>query len=208
MTTSPYDRKDTKLTVAIFVTVVFAVAGVAYLASQSTERPATPGTASSSAEEPSNVPRSVDVPVGSILTMEVREAAASSSGPLTADQFRAIVIEPVYVGDEIAIESGTTISGKFIDTVPADNEEGASQTRPSVEFTTLELQSGEEVPLAASFVDYLPVFDEHDASTAGTPPTNEEAVTGPPNTNQEAILRPGTVLRIALDAPVRVPLNA
>ena len=104
---------------------------------------------------------SLMVPSGSVLSIEFEEGL-SSSGSKAGDSFRAKLSEPVYVGEQIAIGVGATVSGKVIDVRPAAKAGGKAQL--NVEFTELELASGTQVTIDATFY------------TDGQPPEGETAI--------------------------------
>jgi hypothetical protein len=91
---------------------------------------------------------SLMVPSGSVLSIEFREGLSSAESK-AGDSFYATLSEPVYVGDQVAIGAGATISGKVLEVWPAAKAGGNAQL--NVEFTGLELASGAQVLIDAAF---------------------------------------------------------
>lgn len=97
-----------------------------------------------SARTPESI--SVSVDAGTLVTVEFLERLSSHDSS-AGQTFAAKVIEPIQVADGVAIPAGSIINGRVTEAKPAKKIGGSS--RLAVEFTSVELPSGETVPFSA-----------------------------------------------------------
>lgn len=91
---------------------------------------------------------SVTVDAGTVVTVEILERLSSHDS--TAGQsFAARVIDPIQVSEGVAIPAGSIVNGRVTEAKPAKKVGGSS--RLAVEFTSIELPSGDTVPFSARF---------------------------------------------------------
>jgi hypothetical protein len=91
-------------------------------------------------------PESVTVPPGTVFTVRLLDTA-SSHASATGETIRASVVDPVTVGDTVAIPAGATVIGRVED---AHIPKIGGRARLRVDFVSLELPSGESVPVSGS----------------------------------------------------------
>ncbi len=124
--------------------------------------PATPLSATRSApvrpaeqaQESPAPPPVVYLTVPESTTLKVRIEDALNSGTNQAgDPFRATLVDPVLVGDRVALPAGATVQGTVTDVIAAKKgmkESGGSLTLSFEHVTTA---SGQSVPLSASIAE-------------------------------------------------------
>jgi len=91
-------------------------------------------------------PELVTVPPGTVVTVRLIDSA-SSHGSAPGETVRAEVVHDVTAGEAIAIPSGTTAIGRVED---AHVPKIGGRARLRVDFVSLELPSGESVPVSGS----------------------------------------------------------
>jgi hypothetical protein len=98
---------------------------------------------------PAQTPARVDltIPSGTSVTVALLDTVSSETSR-PGDSFRARVLEPVRVNDLVAIEAGSLVTGHVTEAVPTKKIGG--QARIGLGFDAIQLDSGEEVPIAAS----------------------------------------------------------
>jgi hypothetical protein len=90
-----------------------------------------------------------NVPAGQelqVVLLDDLSSAASKAG----DSFRASVSENVVADGGVAIPSGTVLRGTVVEAVPLNKKIGG-RAKLVLDFVSMELPSGETVPLEASF---------------------------------------------------------
>ncbi len=217
-------RSDVEMAMVVLVLVTALACGGA-----TSDRKAQPGGAGDAAQPAGEEAVSLMVPSGSVLSIEFEEGLSSAESK-AGDSFRAKLSEPVYVGEQIAIGVGATVSGKVIDVRPATRAGGKAQL--NVEFTELELASGRRVTIDATFyTDSQPRGETEigaavlgrmnsDAAVADAGGATEEIVIGAivgtengtavaaSNDGQEVSIPVGTMLKIQLGASVVLSAEA
>lgn len=177
--------------------------------------------------------REVTVPAGTVLTVEF-DQTLSSARSAAGEGFSARVVDPVSVDGVKVIEPGATVAGKVISAVPSKRIGGRAKL--NLEFTSLELPSGGEAPIDASFYAQAKSQTKKDATTIGgataggallgriighndgkeADGTAIGAVVGAAvgtgiaasNRGQEVTIPAGTTMQIRLDSPVTVSVPA
>lgn len=92
-------------------------------------------------------PELVTVPPGTVVTVRLLDTASShASAP--GETVRAAVVEPVTAGETVAIPAGATAIGRVED---AHVPKIGGRARLRIDFLSLELPSGESVPVSGSF---------------------------------------------------------
>jgi hypothetical protein len=172
-----------------------------------------------------------DVMVPAGVEVAVRLAQSVSSGSSRpGDAVYASVVEPVRVGEQVVIDAGSTLTGSVVAAAPAKRMGG--QASLAVEFHTLRLGSGEQVAMQASIQRAARSQTRKDAATIGGAAaggallgrifghqsgrdahgTTVGALLGgaagtaiaASNRGDEVTLPEGSVIRVRLDAPVRL----
>jgi hypothetical protein len=92
--------------------------------------------------------REVTVPAGTTLMLRWAETL-SSRGSSAGDAFRTTVNEDVRIADAVAIPSGSVVVGRV--TEAHQPQKVGGRARLAVEFTAVELPSGESTPIEAVF---------------------------------------------------------
>ncbi len=174
----------------------------------------------------------VTVPSGTQLVVELQDGLSSSNSE-PGDGFRARVVEPVSMNGEVVIETGSQVTGRVTQAVRSKKIGG--KARLSLEFTGLELPSGEASTISGAFHREGKSQSKKDGATIGgaaaggailgrllghdrgkeADGTAVGAVVGAAigtgiaasNRGQDIVLPEGTRLRIRLDAPVRISVN-
>lgn len=91
-------------------------------------------------------PELVTVPPGTVVTVRLLDTASShASAP--GETIRAAVVDPVTAGETVAIPAGATAIGRVED---AHVPKIGGRARLRVDFVSLELPSGETVPVSGS----------------------------------------------------------
>ena len=91
--------------------------------------------------------REVTVPSGTTVMLRWSETV-SSRGSAPGDSFRTTVDEDVTIDDAVAIPSGSVIVGRVTE---AHQPKVGGRARLALEFTAVELPSGESAPIDAVF---------------------------------------------------------
>ena len=91
--------------------------------------------------------RDVTVPSGTTVMLRWSETV-SSRGSAPGDSFRTTVDEDVTIDDAVAIPSGSVIVGRVTE---AHQPKVGGRARLALEFTAVELPSGESAPIDAVF---------------------------------------------------------
>lgn len=129
--------------------------------------PASVESASSPEQPEQNVSspdREVLVSAGTIVTIELDHSVSSDSSD-PGDRFAGTVVAPVYVDQALAIERGSTVHGRVVDVNRGKKIGGRAQL--TLEFTTLELPNGEQVPIDATLHSRAKSQAGKDAATIG-----------------------------------------
>jgi hypothetical protein len=170
---------------------------------------------------------------GTTVAVEFEETLSSDTNR-PGDRFRARVVEPVYVGDRVAIDAGSTVTGRVAEASTSRRIGG--RARLGLDFDRLKLGSGDEVVIEASFHGQARSQTAKDAATIGGAAaggallgriighhsdreargTTVGALLGTAvgtaiaasDPGQAVTIPEGTVLRIRLDAPVTVTVTA
>lgn len=108
--------------------------------------------------------KDVTVPSGTVLAVEFNETLSSASSQ-PGDRFTARVVDAVEVDGEVVIDPGSVVVGKVVEAVPAKKIGGTA--RLNLEFTQLELTSGDESPMSASYYSKAKSQVKKDAATIG-----------------------------------------
>ena len=108
--------------------------------------------------------RDVTIPTGTVLTVQF-DKTLSSAESQPGERFTARVVDSVEVDGKVAIAAGSTVTGTVVTARPAKRLGGASQL--DLAFTSLELPSGVESPLQASFPGTGKRQTAKDAGTIG-----------------------------------------
>jgi hypothetical protein len=151
---------------------------------------------------------------------ETLSSATSQSG----DRFTARVVEPVRVNGRITIPVGSTIAGRVADVKSAKRFGGRAQM--NLEFSSLILESGAEIPISASFHGQAESQTKKDSVTIGGAAAggavvgrvlgddSEDTVLGAlvggaigtaiaaRNRGEEVVVSKGITMEIHLDAPI------
>jgi len=130
-------------------------------APRKTAAPARPSAPPPAPREPETV--AVTVPETTALKVKMEDALDSGTSQ-PGDHFMATLLEPVTVGDRVALAAGSTIEGTVTDVIPAKKgikESGGSLT---LSFETITTASGESVPMSA----YLSQVAKSTKKKAGT----------------------------------------
>jgi Zn-dependent protease with chaperone function len=170
----------------------------------------------------SSAANDLTVPSGTVLAVEFQQTLSSATSA-AGDRFTARVVEPVLVDGEIAIAAGSIVSGQVVRTLASRKLGGRAQI--DLEFTSLELASGDERPLSASFHNQGDSQNKKDAAIIGGAATggallgrifgsdSNDTVLGAlvggaigtgiaaRNKGQEVTLPAGTTVEIHLDSP-------
>jgi beta-barrel assembly-enhancing protease len=165
------------------------------------------------------------VPSGTVLAVEFQQTLSSANSQ-AGDLFTARVLEPVLVDGRVAIATGSIVSGRVVNALPAKKIGGKAQL--NLEFTSLRIASGDNSPISASFRGQAKSQTTKDAATIGgaaaggavvgraigkdTRGTVLGAVVGgaigtgiaASNKGQEVTLPEGMSIEIQLDSPFRV----
>lgn len=107
-------------------------------------------------------PVMVEVPSGTVLAVRLLDGV-SSQDSRAGDPVRAAVAGEVRVGEHVAIPAGAELHGTVADAHPVRKIGG--RARLAVRFHTLELPSGESVPIAAGFTRVAKSETPRDAAT-------------------------------------------
>jgi hypothetical protein len=108
--------------------------------------------------------KDVTVPSGTVLAVEFNETLSSASSQV-GDRFTARVVDPVSVDGAVVIAPGSTVVGRIVEAVPAKKIGGTA--RLNLEFTELELRSGADSPISASYHSKAKSQVKKDAATIG-----------------------------------------
>jgi hypothetical protein len=92
--------------------------------------------------------REVTVPAGTTVMLRWSETLSSRANSV-GDAFRTTVDQDVRIGDDVAIPAGSVVIGRV--TEAHQPQKVGGRARLSLEFTSVELPSGESVPLDAVF---------------------------------------------------------
>jgi Zn-dependent protease with chaperone function len=103
------------------------------------------------------------VPSGTVLIISFQQTLSSANSQ-PGDSFTARVVEPVSLNGRVAIAAGSTISGRVVD-VQSSKRFGRAQL--NLEFTSLQVASGRESPISASFHGQGESQTKKDAATIG-----------------------------------------
>lgn len=180
-------------------------------------------------EEPRHEATTVTVPSDTIVTIEFVDTVSSDTSA-AGDRFSTRVVEPVSIDGRPVIRAGDEIVGEVVATVPSKKIGGKASLE--LEFQTLRLSTGEEVPISAVFIEEGEKQTRKDATTIGGATaggavlgriighqsdedargTSIGALVGAAvgtaiaakNENDPVVLPEGTVLDLRLDAPVEV----
>jgi hypothetical protein len=175
----------------------------------------------------------VTVPSGTVLDVRFDETVSSASSS-TGDRFSATVVDGVTIDGKTAIAAGSTVTGRVVEAVGSKRIGG--RARLNLEFTALQPDSGDEVPLSARFIERGKSQTKKDAATIGGATaggallgnvigknndqegdgTTIGAIAGAAigtavaasNRGQEVTIPAGTVMQIQLDGPVHVKVAA
>jgi hypothetical protein len=104
------------------------------------------------------------VPSGTVLMISFQQTLSSANSQ-PGDSFTARVVEPVSLNGTVAIAAGSTISGRVVDVQPSKRFGGQAQL--NLEFTILQVASGRESPISASFHGQGESQTRSDATTIG-----------------------------------------
>ena len=164
------------------------------------------------------------VPSGTVLAVEFQQTLSSAKSR-SGDRFTARVVEPVLVNGKVAIATGSIVSGRVVQVQPSKKFGGRAQL--NLEFTSLEVASGGQSPISASFHGKGKSQTKKDAATIGgaaaggalvgrmigkdTEATVLGALVGGAigtgiaanNKGQEVTLPEGMAIEIQLDSPFR-----
>jgi hypothetical protein len=178
--------------------------------------------------------KEVTVPAGTVLVVELSETLSSARNQ-PGDSFSGRIVDPVEMDGEVVIDAGSQVTGRVTEAVRSKKIGGRS--RLALEFTSLELPSGEEAPISGSFHGQGKSQSPKDAGTIGGATaggallgriighnkgdedargTAVGALVGAAigtgiaasNRGQDVTLPEGTTFQIRLDAPVKVTLDA
>jgi len=97
--------------------------------------------------EPQTV--AVTVPASTVLKIKIEDALNSGTNQ-PGDHFKATLVDPVVVGDRVALAAGSSIDGTVTDVIPAKKglkESGGSLT---LSFEHVTIPSGESAAMSAS----------------------------------------------------------
>jgi hypothetical protein len=157
-------------TIVTLVITVFFLAAVTTGCKTSSSESASAGTTDNASGTSGGSPaavaesRDVQVPAGTVLTIEFDDTVSTeSSAP--GDRFVATVVEPVYADRTVAIDRGSTVSGKVLE-VKSGKKIGG-KARLDLQFTALELPGGAQEPLDATFYSEGKSQAGKDAATIG-----------------------------------------
>ena len=114
-------------------------------------RPATPAPAPAPAQAPRQ-PETVAVSVPESTALKIKMEDALDSGTTQpGDRFTATLLEPVVVGDRVALAAGSTIEGTVTDVVPASKGIKDSGGSLTLNFEKITTPTGETASMLASF---------------------------------------------------------
>jgi hypothetical protein len=171
----------------------------------------------------SSASHAVTVPSGTVVAIEFLQTLSSATSA-AGDRFTARVVEPVLVDGEIAIAAGSIVSGRVVQALASRRLGGRAQI--DLEFLSLELASGGERPISASFHDRGESQNKKDAVIIGGSAAggallgrifgsdSDDTVLGAlvggaigtgiaaRNKGQEVTLPAGTTIEIHLDSPL------
>ncbi len=114
--------------------------------------------------EPAPEPIEVTVPAGIILDVSFLDPLSSKTSQ-AGQAFRTSVLKDIVLGDTVAIPAGSIISGIVTEAVPLKKIGG--QAKLALDFSTLELATGEIVPIEASFAEMGKSETKKDTATIG-----------------------------------------
>jgi len=92
----------------------------------------------------------VSVPESTALKIKMEDALDSGTTQ-PGDRFTATLLEPVVVGDRVALAAGSTIEGTVTDVVPASKGIKDSGGSLSLNFEKITTPTGETASMSASF---------------------------------------------------------
>lgn len=104
------------------------------------------------------------VPAGTVLSVQFDETVSSATSH-PAERFTARVVEPVLVNGEVVIDPGSTVTGSVVEAVRGKKIGGRS--RLNLRFSSLELPSGEQSAISASFYEQGKSQAKKDGATIG-----------------------------------------
>ncbi len=118
-----------------------------------TRRPSrtAPATPAAEAPVPPQVPETIALTVPQSTTLKVKmEDALDSGTSQPGDHFTATLLEPVVVGDRVALAAGSIVEGTVTDVIPA--KKGLKETGGALtlSFDNVRTPGGESAPLSAS----------------------------------------------------------
>jgi hypothetical protein len=180
------------------------------------------------AEAKPQPPRTVTLPVGTVIQLEIAQAASSKTSAV-GDATSARVAEDVVVSGEVVVPKGSVVSGTVAEANPANRYAGISSL--GLHFDTLELPSGKERPVDFTYRVEKRGEAKKDAATIGgatvggallgrilkddkSKGTKEGAIAGAvigtaiagATKGQEVELPAGTAVQVELTTPVTVTL--
>jgi hypothetical protein len=126
--------------------------------------PAPAATAAPPAVQPAPEPVVKTVPAGTILEVAFLDALSSRAN-LEGDPFRARVTEDVSVDGMVVIPAGSMIRGTVVEAVSLKKIGGTAKL--ALDFSRLELPTGEVVPIDAVFAEAGKSETKRDAATIG-----------------------------------------
>jgi hypothetical protein len=173
-------------------------------------------------------PRTVTLPAGTVIQLEMAQAASSKTSAV-GDATSARVVEDVVVSGEVVVPKGAVVSGTVAEANPANRFAGISSL--GLHFDTLELPSGKERPVDFTYRVEKRGEKKKDAATIGgatvggailgrilkddkSEGTKEGAIAGAvigtaiagATKGQEVELPTGTAVQVELTTPVTVTL--
>ena len=223
----------TKLMTAIRGLALAALAGAILACGVPASDATKNDTGTAAAEETKDKTKDVTVPAGTQLVVELADGVSSTNSQL-GDIFSARVVEPVSMNGEVVIEAGSQVTGRVTQAVRSKKIGG--RARLGLEFTGLELPSGEASTISGAFYREGKSQTKKDAATIGgaaaggailgrvighdrgkeADGTAVGAIVGAAvgtgiaasNRGQDIVLPEGTRLSIRLDAPLRLTIDA
>ena len=195
-----------------------------------------PAPVAAPAEQPVAAPvvtyTDVTIPAGTILTVQFQDTLSSATS-VVGDGFNVLLVQPVVIDGRTAAREGAMVSGTVLDVVSVKKIGGSA--RMDLDFTTLRLMDGRELPISAVFSGVGPASKKKDAATIGgaaaggallgriighkkgdeSGGTAIGAVVGgavgtaiaATNKDTPVVIEQGTVVDLVLDAPVTVSIR-